>query len=347
VFKGLVLRGFGGGYMNDEQVVLRLRKKVFHEWRYRGLTWRDVKSEYGFGKTWFYKYKKRFIEHGEAGLKNKAKKRPVMPHALGWQDKLRILDYVYKEPAHGPKRIGWGVGLSTKAVWRYLKDEGLNTRHKRLLWADFQGKPVFTKQQQEYLKSKKRHIESKRPGELICLDTLWLNVKNLGKIWQWTGCDTYSSYGWAKVYPNRYCDHTVDFLENHILKNVPSGKIKRILTDRGTEFCFSRDGSTNYLLQRVCKDHNLRHSVTKPRHPWTNGYVERLNQTIWQEFYLSKLFFCFDSLEQLQDKLDEFMRYYNFTRPHSGYKLQQQGLRYPAHSFFRIKESKKLVRVEI
>lgn len=335
--------------MNNKDVVFRLRKKIFHDWVYNGLTWKDIKSAYGFGKTWFYKYRKRYIQYGENGLKDRIRNNSFRAHALALEKKLAILDSVYDNPGYGPKRIAYNLPfkISSKIVWSFFKKESLNTKLKRRLWAESQGKSVLTAKEKRCMSAKHNHIESTKPGELVCMDTFWVNVKNLGRIYQWTACDSYSSYGWAKVYPNKYCDHTVDFLENHIVKNAPAGKIKRILTDRGCEFCYPATGASNAQMERVCQRYNIIHSVTKPAHPWTNGYAERLNQTIWQELYLCRLSQPFSSLEELQKELDEFMRYYNFRRIHTGYKLMESGYRYPAHAFFDVKEHNKLVSVDI
>lgn len=67
---------------------------------------------------------------------------------------------------------------------------------------------------------------------------------------------------------------------------------------------------------------DIKHTVTKVQHPWTNGYAERLNQTIWQEFYLCRLTRVFNSIEELQKELDKFMAEYNFKRMYAGYKLK-------------------------
>lgn len=333
--------------MDNKELVFRLRKKIFNDWAYKGFGYKEIKDKYGFSKAWFYKFKDRYIRYGERGLRNMPRNKPFMPNALDYQQKISVLDYVYNNPTHGPKRIAYHqpFRVCAKTVWNFLESEKLNTRRKRLLWAHSQGKAVLTEKQIRHMAARYNHIESTKPGELVCMDTFWVNIKNLGKIWQWTACDSYSSFGWAKVYKDKYCDNTVDFLENHIVKNAPTGKIKRILTDRGCEFCYTQNGSSNIQLQRLCKRHNIIHSVTKPAHPWTNGYAERLNQTIWQEFYLSRLSSPFDSLEELQKELDEFMIYYNFRRLHTGYKLQEKGFKYPVQAFFDLREDKKIVEM--
>jgi Integrase core domain len=67
----------------------------------------------------------------------------------------------------------------------------------------------------------------------------------------------------------------------------------------------------------------FQHTRTKPRHAWTNGFVERLQGTILQELW--RVAFrrrYFTTRAALQRALDGFMRYYNTERPHQGYRLR-------------------------
>ena len=339
--------------MNSAEMVFNMRKRIFNEWRYKRYTWEEVHQKYGFSKKWFYKWLKRYLKHGEDGLRDKKRASFVHPLALSREEQESILQFVYDYPTYGPKRIADNLPfpVSGKTAWKFLKSKDLNTRRKRRLWAHRNGKPELTKKEIAVLSSKHNHIESHNPGDLISIDTFWLNVKNLGKVFQYTACDTYSSYGWAKIYPEKTADTSIDFVRNHILKNTPEGKIKKILTDRGTEFYSARhedkNSIVNHSFTRFLMTSAIVHSVTKAAHPWTNGYAERLNQTIWQEFYLCRLSDSFDSITQLDRKLQDFIRYYNWKRVHSGYKLADGGRRFPGHAFFDLREKEDYIEVDL
>jgi len=335
--------------MRDRERVFELRKNLIDDWKYRGLGWREICYKYRVSKRWFYKLRMRFMLEGYEGLRDRVRKNDNRPHAVGWETRLRILDYVYYNPTHGPMRIAYenpSIGVSPTAVWNCLKKEGLNTRMKRRMWAELQGRPTLTKKEHSLILAKNRHVESHSPGELVSVDTFTVSVANLGKIWQYTACDTYSSYGWAKIYSERTSDTSVDFMINHVVNRSPSGKIRRVLTDQGTEFYNARFKETESVFTFNLRLHSIRHSVTKVAHPWTNGYAERLNQTIWQEFYLSRIDKAFISLEELNEELDSFMRYYNFKRVHSGYKLKEGGFRCPGHAFFDIRERQNVIELK-
>ena len=92
--------------------------------------------------------------------------------------------------------------------------------------------------------------------------------------------------------------------------------IIRMLTDRGTEYC-GKIEQHDYQLYLAVND--IDHTKTKARHPQTNGICERFHKTILNEFYQvafrKKLY---NSLEQLQKDLDEWVYDYNSNRTHQG-----------------------------
>jgi Mor family transcriptional regulator len=47
--------------MNNDEIVFRLRKRIFNDWRYRGLDCRQIRDKYRVSKRWFYKLMARFL----------------------------------------------------------------------------------------------------------------------------------------------------------------------------------------------------------------------------------------------------------------------------------------------
>jgi transposase InsO family protein len=88
-----------------------------------------------------------------------------------------------------------------------------------------------------------------------------------------------------------------------------------VLTDGGSEFKGAFD--------EACHALGIRHSRTRPRHAWTNGFVERLQGTILHEHW--RIQFrrqYFTTRTAMQRTLDAFMQFYNEQRPHQGYRLR-------------------------
>jgi hypothetical protein len=111
-------------------------------------------------------------------------------------------------------------------------------------------------------------------------------------------------------------DSSKDFLEI-LIRAVPY-KIHTVLTDNGIQFADlpkNRNGMTALLrghpFDRVCKQNNIEHRLTKPNHPWTNGQVERINRTI-KEATVNRYYY--QNHKQLSEHLDTFILAYNFAK---------------------------------
>ena len=72
-----------------------------------------------------------------------------------------------------------------------------------------------------------------------------------------------------------------------------------------------------HAFEAACADLDVQHRLTKalpskvegPRHPWTNGQVERMNRTI-KEATVKR--YHYDSHDQLRQHLSGFIDAYNF-----------------------------------
>ncbi len=105
-------------------------------------------------------------------------------------------------------------------------------------------------------------------------------------------------------------DTTIPFFDS---KEIP---VLRVLTDRRSEYCGNREHH-EYELYLDLED--IDHTKTKAKSPQTNGICERFHKTILSEFY--QIAFrkkIYESIEMLQNDLDEWLREYNESRPHSG-----------------------------
>ena len=66
----------------------------------------------------------------------------------------------------------------------------------------------------------------------------------------------------------------------------------------------------------------IRQTRIKTRHAWTNGFVERLQQTILTEHWRVVFRrYYFTSRSALARSLHGFIQFYNFDRPHHGYRV--------------------------
>ncbi len=90
-------------------------------------------------------------------------------------------------------------------------------------------------------------------------------------------------------------------------------RLHTILTENGVQFCHTphcRDGPTariaGHLFGHTCAEHGIKHRLTKPNHPWTNGQVERMNRTI-KDATVQRYYYA--SYDELRRHLQLFINY--------------------------------------
>lgn len=104
-------------------------------------------------------------------------------------------------------------------------------------------------------------------------------------------------------------------------------KIHTVLTDNGTRFTDPKGAAWTpeeikalraenaffraHAFECACADLDIEHRLTKPRRPWTNGQVERMNRTI-KDATVKR--FPYNSHDQLRQHLVDFVAAYNFAR---------------------------------
>lgn len=90
-------------------------------------------------------------------------------------------------------------------------------------------------------------------------------------------------------------------------------KIKTILTDNGKEFTdrFTANGEREptgkHVFDRACNDLSIEHRLIPPKHPQTNGMVERFNGRISQVVKTTH----FANIEEMNTTLNQYMKTYN------------------------------------
>ena len=98
-------------------------------------------------------------------------------------------------------------------------------------------------------------------------------------------------------------------------------KVEAILTDNGPEFC----GTDNHPFELYLALNDIEHRRTKPRTPRTNGFVERFNRTVQEDFFCIAFRENFyESIEALQTDLDKWLLHYNTERPYRGYRNRRK-----------------------
>jgi len=143
------------------------------------------------------------------------------------------------------------------------------------------------------------------PGELIQVDTKFLEGR---RRYQYTAIDVVSKWRYLRAYRVLDGSSTVDFFKRLIIKAQDKGiSIKMIQTDNGHEF---QTEPVRYLTSRY-----INHQYIWIHTPDQNGCVERSHRTDDEEFYQQTETQDL-TLDELNEKLEEWTHYYNSQRLH-------------------------------
>jgi len=305
--------------MTQNQLIVNQRRSLLIFAERHGVN--KACNTFGLSRTTFYKIKKQFIQTGS--LEPKIRRKPRMPNETSISKKKILLSLVKEHPLWGAPRLAYalrqkGIQITHQGIWYCLKRFGLNKRFKRLVYIEKlndQKQPIT---ERSIRLVKKQLSDIKRgywPGHIVALDTFYVgNIKGVGRIYQMTGIDLCSRFGWADLYTNKEQVSSMNFVETCLLPKFFHNNVdlESVLTDNGSEFIGSK-------FKQMLGDYNIQHHRIPAGKPMLNGYCERFQRTIYEELYrpiFRKKFFY--KLDDLNQELQKYLVFYNFERPHFG-----------------------------
>ena len=287
----------------------------------------------GMDRTSFYEWKRRFQTHGLEGLKDLPPVHKSHPQTTPPGVVKKILRLSLEHPSWGCVRLSdylklQGISVSSPTVQKILIKHGMASRYDRLLKLEEKAsteKIQLTAEQIRLIEKanpcfRERHVESSRPGELLAQDTFYVGrLKGIGKIYLQAVVDTYGSFGFGFLHTGKLAECAVAILHNDVLPQYKEWgiKVSAVLTDNGTEY----RGKDTHPYELYLALNDIEHRRTKIGRPQTNGFVERFNRTVLDEFF-RKAFRekMYESVDSLQADLDKWLIHYNYERPHRGYR---------------------------
>ena len=146
-----------------------------------------------------------------------------------------------------------------------------------------------------------------------------------GKLYMFVAIDRTSKFAFVELHRHAKQRTAGDFLRR-LIAAIPY-KIHTVLTDNGIHFTTPGAGGSAvplivealakgetvwaHAFELACAQSGIEHRTTKPKHPWTNGQVERMNRTI-KESTVKR--YHYDDHDQLERHLADFVAAYNFGR---------------------------------
>jgi len=146
-----------------------------------------------------------------------------------------------------------------------------------------------------------------------------------GRLYLFVAIDRTSKFAFTELHTKATTRVAADFLRA-LIKVIPY-KIHIVLTDNGIHFTDPTGQSwtpteIKQMIERkelfrahsfelTCAQNDIDHRLIKPKHPWTNGQVERMNRTI-KDATVKR--FYYDTHDQLRSHLTDFVTAYNFAK---------------------------------
>ena len=320
----------------------RLRKGMLDLVATGGLSVVEACRHLGISRSRYYELRGRYRRYGEAGLLPKLRSPSRPDRRLSPPLVDQIIAYAINHPTEGPRTIASALGLHRYGGWRVshggvynvLRRAGLERVSARLAAAEAlaasEGGPITERVLRELrsLEVTHRHIGSDVLGEQVFLDTMYVGkLKGVGKIWQYSAVDGACSMGFAQVRSGeKSAKAAARFLEHHVLPVYREAGITlvEVVVDGGPEF--------KGEFARTCRRLGISVHRLPPRSPDLNAFVERFQGTVLHLHYRTAFRYRFyTSARDIEDDLQAWLRFYNFERPHRGYRTKG---RRPAEMFY-------------
>jgi len=320
----------------------RMRKQVLDRVARGEVSVVQACRDAGWSRSRFYELRARYHRYGETGLLPKPRPSARPDRRLSAPAVDQIIAYAIEHPTEGPRTIAARLALARFGSWavshggvyNVLRRAGLHRRSTRLAAAEAlaatEGGPITERVLRDLraVEVTRRHIGSDTLGEQVFLDTMYVgNLKGVGKVWQYSAVDGACSFGFAEVLAGKKTARAAAaFLEHRVLPAyVEAGIVlEEVVVDGGPEF----KGAFSRAARRLgISVHRI-----PPRSPDLNAFVERFQGTVLHLHYRTAFRYRFyTSAADIDADLAAWLRFYNFERPHRGYRTKG---RRPAEMFY-------------
>jgi len=291
------------------------RLEVINHFNQFGLD--STRQAYKVSKPTIYRWKS-ILKKSKGTLSSLIPKKKTPINKRQMKTDLRIVDFIKKQRQEhyrlGKRKIK--PGLDTFCQSNNLKSVSLSTIAKIIKRNRF----YFQKQGRTYhnpnskMATKKISYQTrvkKSPNVMnsgyMEIDTIALFIDGL-KRYVYHALDVQNKFDFAYTYNKLNSQNTVDFIKKlETVYPLVSG-INIIQNDNGLEF---HGDFESYLKQKQIKQ-----LFTYPRCPKINGFIERSNRNLKEEFIYSNMGLLVTPLAEFNHELILHLLWYNTIRPH-------------------------------
>lgn len=277
------------------------RLKVVDWLRLKGGNVSLTARHFGLDRKTVRQWRDKFNQTGMLGLNDKSHRpKSVRKPITDWKIVAEIVKIRRQYPAWSKYKIRkilsrQSIVVSSSTVGRVLKRKGLISEK------------VSRKRRKAAKNPRKRFPRGFKialAGDMVQMDTKYINLIGGKRIYQFTAIDVLSKRRVLKYYSSLASKYGANFLR-YCLKRFPF-TIKNVQTDNGSEFL--------KYFDVLCKELNIPHYFIYPRTPKQNTYVEVSHLADKKEFYSQGNIGC--DLEPMQKRLAEWEHTWNYVRPH-------------------------------
>ena len=248
-------------------------------------------------KSTFYKWYNAYQKLGYDGLARRKNDRCGGWNKINEADRDTVVELALEHPELSSRELAYKITdnhnyfISESSVYRILKQNGMITTPSfRIMSA-----------------SDSFHNKTTAVNQMWQTDFTYFKIYGWGWYYLSTILDDYSRYivTW-KLCANMKAGDVTDTLDEALAKtDLKHANPPKLLSDNGS--CYISNELATYI-----KDKRMKHVRGRPLHPQTQGKIERYHRTMKNVVKLDNFF----SPGQLEEKLKEFVDYYNNQRYH-------------------------------
>lgn len=276
---------------------------------------------FGISRTSYYKWLRAYEKKGMTGLEIKEPQKPKMPNKISPLLESKILAYVEKYPADGPKRISYelkaeGFSIGESGIYNVLKRHHLERQSMRREYARKKNQsakipPPIKKNLPNY-----NDPSIAYPGFLIIQRIDYMGTfDGIGRIYQYSLYDTFSQWGFAKLY-NRKQDIDVWYffeLKLVYLMRTLNLTIDNLITEKTKPYLSYFVNNDKY--KETIEKFNIHHQFIESNHEELVEVMGGFNELLVKEFYHKiREDKTLDSFLKVEREMQKFLRRYNFSR---------------------------------